>query len=275
MAIQGNFRGTTQSSFQIGKRGTTIYSKNDTPDSPAAGDLWIGSGVGEIKVYNANLTAWTGISESFPTLNVDDGTLFVDSANDTVSIGSVASNEKLFVNGNLRLGVNPSFQHGGAYVDLRHSNGGTTNFRVRDNTSNTDPIFSVYSASNSAQVFKAQGSTIRFHDAYTFPAADGTNGQVLTTNGAGQASWATVSSSGTLTHFHSSFQTVTSGEASTNASATVDYTFSELSGAVHYVVFLNRTMLRPTEYSVSGTTLTISIGVLATDDEIEVTGISN
>jgi hypothetical protein len=32
--------------------------------------------------------------------------------------------------------------------------------------------------------------------------------------------------------------------------------------------------MRASEYSVSGTTLTVNTGVLATDDQIEVTGIS-
>ena len=77
------------------------------------------------------------------------------------------------------------------------------------------------------------------------------------------------------THFHSSVQTVSSSEASTNASSTVDYTFSELSNAQHYAVFLNRVLLRPAEYSVSSTTVTVVAGVLAEDDEIEVTGFTN
>ena len=77
------------------------------------------------------------------------------------------------------------------------------------------------------------------------------------------------------THFHSSVQTVTSSEESSNASATVDYTFSELTNAQHYAVFLNRVLLRPAEYSVSGTTVTVTAGVLAEDDELEVTGFTN
>ena len=77
-----------------------------------------------------------------------------------------------------------------------------------------------------------------------------------------------------FTHFHSSAQTVTSTQSTNNASGSVDYTFSELSGAIHYVAFLNRTLMRASEYSVSGTTLTVNTGVLATDDQIEVTGIS-
>ena len=77
-----------------------------------------------------------------------------------------------------------------------------------------------------------------------------------------------------FTHFHSSAQTVTSTQSTNNDSGSVDYTFSELSGAIHFVAFLNRTIMRASEYSVSGTTLTVNTGVLATDDQIEVTGIS-
>ena len=78
-----------------------------------------------------------------------------------------------------------------------------------------------------------------------------------------------------LTHFHSSVVDVTSAVSTSNSTASVSYTFSELSNARHYVVLLNRQVLRPSEYSVSGTTLTIQTGVLATDDELEVTGFSS
>jgi len=76
-----------------------------------------------------------------------------------------------------------------------------------------------------------------------------------------------------LTHFHSAVQDVTSAQSATNASNTVNFTFSELSGAKTYGVYLNRNLLRPAEYSVSGTTVTIESGVIATDDELEVTGL--
>jgi hypothetical protein len=132
-----------------------------------------------------------------------------------------------------------------------------------------------------------------------YPTTDGTNGQAIITDGAGNLSFTTVDNgptdtdgltegstnlyytdarvdtnvSSALTHFHSSVQTVTSRQATNNSSARVDYTFSELSNAVHYQAYLNRQLLRPAEYSVSGTTVTIAIGVLATDDELEVTGL--
>jgi hypothetical protein len=76
-----------------------------------------------------------------------------------------------------------------------------------------------------------------------------------------------------LTNFHSAFQSVSAAQASANASAGVAYTFADLATAKHYNVYVNRMLLRPTEFTVSGSTLTIAAGILGTDDEIEVTGL--
>jgi hypothetical protein len=77
-------------------------------------------------------------------------------------------------------------------------------------------------------------------------------------------------------HFHSNETVVSSSEATSNASATQDYTFSDLSTALTYQVYLNRVLMRPTdEYSVSGSTLTIVAGVLDENDEIEVVGLKH
>lgn len=77
----------------------------------------------------------------------------------------------------------------------------------------------------------------------------------------------------TLSNFHATFQTVTAAQETTNASGSVSLTFGDLTGAIQYSVFLNRTLLRPTEYSVSGTTVTFASGFgLLAGDEIEVTG---
>lgn len=77
----------------------------------------------------------------------------------------------------------------------------------------------------------------------------------------------------TLSNFHAAFQTVTGAQETTNATGSVSFTFSDLSGAVQYSVYLNRQLLRPTEYSVSGTSVTFATGFgLVLGDEIEVTG---
>ena len=71
-----------------------------------------------------------------------------------------------------------------------------------------------------------------------------------------------------LTHFHSAVTDITDAADTT-------YTFSELTNARHYVVFLNRLVLRANEYSVSGTTVTLVAGTHDVGDELEVTGFSS
>jgi len=77
-----------------------------------------------------------------------------------------------------------------------------------------------------------------------------------------------------FTYAHSSAQTVNATVATNNGSGAVTFDFNELEGAMHYTVYLNRQLLRPGEFSVNtaSTTanLTISTGVLAEDDELEV-----
>ena len=163
MAIFGNFKGTTQSEFKIGKSTGNKLSTGTEPSSDqSAGDLFLDSSNSTVKVYTGS--AWQNIGSTLPELNVDSGTLFVDSSNDTVSVGSTSSNEKLFVNGNLRLGTNPSLQFAGAYLDVRHSNGSATNLRIRDNSSGSDPIFKVFNANNSSEVFKVEGNEVLYSD---------------------------------------------------------------------------------------------------------------
>lgn len=208
MAIFGNFKGTTTSEFKIGKSGGSKISTGTQPSSDlSAGDLWIDSDNSTLKIYNSS---WKPVGENLSTLLVDNGTLSVDSANDTVSIGSTSSNERLFVNGNLRLGTNPSLQYSGAYLDLKHSNGSGSVIRVVDNSSGTDPVFKVYNASNSAEVFKVDGSTIRLNDAYNMPTADGTAGQFLQTDGSGgisfSSSFTDLNITGTATYNTIEFQ---------------------------------------------------------------------
>lgn len=159
MAIFGNFKGTTQSEFRIGKTSAgNKISTNSLPESDlTAGDLHLDSSNSTLQVYN---NEWVNIGSTLPELNVDNGTLFVDSSNDTVSVGSTTSNDKMFVNGSLRLGTNPSLKHSGAYLDVSHTNGSATQLRLRDNeSSGNDPIFKIYDANNTSEVFKVQGST--------------------------------------------------------------------------------------------------------------------
>lgn len=206
MAIFGNFKGTTQPDFRVGKTGARIHGNSSLPASADAGDIWVDKSNSTLQVYESN--AWTSIGSTLTELNVDSGTLFVNSANDTVSIGSTSSNEKLFVNGSLRLGTNPSIKYSGAYLDLKHANGTGTVVRIRDNNNNTAPVFKIYSANNESEVFKVQGTNVTVANAYVLPITDGTAGQAITTDGTGNLSFttliATPSGSNTQVQFNDS-----------------------------------------------------------------------
>jgi hypothetical protein len=109
-------------------------------------------------------------------------------------------------------------------------------------------------------------------------------GTGISVSGSGEGASVTVTNTGvtsvnsltgglTLSHYHATFQTVTAAQETSNASNAVTFTFPDLSTSVHHMVLLNRQPLRPTEYSVSGGTLTIASGTgLLEGDEIEVTG---
>ena len=263
MAIFGNFKGTTQSDFKIGKSTGNKLSTGTQPSSDlSAGDLFLDSSNSTVKVYNGS--SWQNIGSTLPELNVDSGTLFVDSSNDTVSVGSTSSNEKLFVNGNLRLGTNPSLQFGGAYLDVRHSNGSATQLRVRDNSSGSDPIFKVYNANNSAEVFKVEGNEVLhadnvkakfgtggdleiYHDgsnSYIDDAGTGSlrlrSGTLTITNAAGSKTSAVFNSGGSQDLYHNNnkkFETTNSGIQTTGTvNVNGAYTLPTADGSANQVL---------------------------------------
>lgn len=232
MAIFGNFKGTTKTDFQIGKSGAKLSSSTKPSEDLSTGDIYFNTSNATIEVYDSE---WKSIGETLTALNVDNGTLFVDTANDTVSIGSTASNEKLFVNGSLRLGTNPAIKYSGAYLDLKHSNGTGTVVRVRDNTGNTDPVFKVYNANNTDEVFKVQGSNTTING-ITFPTSDGASGQVVTTDGSGNLSFTTVEA--TPGGSNTQIQFNNNGSFEGSAGLTFDDTTDTLeTGVVRGVIF--------------------------------------
>lgn len=236
MAIFGNFKGTTQSEFKIGKNTGNKISTGVLPDANVSlpGDLYIDSGNVGLKIYTGN--AWTSVGSTTETLNVDSGTLFVNNETDTVSIGSTSSNEKLFVNGSIRLGTNPAVKYSGAYLDLQHSNGTGTVIRVRDNNTNTDPVFKVSKANNSSDAFKVQGEAVTINNSYTLPSSDGTTGQVVITDGNGSLTFTTLSL--TAAGSNTQVQFNNNGNLSSSASFTFDDATNTLqTGVVRGIVF--------------------------------------
>lgn len=100
---------------------------------------------------------------------------------------------------------------------------------------------------------------------YTLPTADGTNGQVITTDGSGNLSFTTVSGSG---GYAASDLSITS-DTFTGNNSTVNYTLSQIATSdTHVIVSLNGVVQDPSEYTVSGTTLTFATAP-ALNDNVE------
>lgn len=76
-------------------------------------------------------------------------------------------------------------------------------------------------------------------------------------------------------HAHGSPVIVTSTQSASNDTGNVGINLG-VTGLVHYSVYINRMLMRPTEYSYNSTTgvVTFSTGTLTTNDELEITGLS-
>jgi hypothetical protein len=105
-------------------------------------------------------------------------------------------------------------------------------------------------------------SNIKINDAYTFPASDGTSGQVITTDGAGNLTFSTVDSvNGPTVVYQDNF---------TGDDSTVSFTLSAtITDEVLTQVYIDGVYQSKTSYSTSGTTLTFDTAP-ATGHDIEV-----
>jgi len=143
-------------------------------------------------------------------------------------------------------------------------------------TAETDAIASALQSAESKDVARMVTSDAYADasEAAAISSAESKDG-VRATAANSYADSAVTSFESSLTHFHSAVQSVSSSEETDNTTSTTDFTFSELTNARHYAVYINRQLLRASEYSISGTTVTIAVGIIALDDELEVTGFSS
>ena len=112
-------------------------------------------------------------------------------------------------------------------------------------------------------------SNIKINDAYTFPASDGTNGQVIKTDGSGNLSFAQLAADSASVMYKDTF--------TGNGSATAFTLANALNDEVQSNVYIDGVYQSKSTYSVSGTTLTFSTAP-ASGHEIEVistTGINS
>jgi len=112
-------------------------------------------------------------------------------------------------------------------------------------------------------------SNIKINDAYTFPASDGTNGQVIKTDGSGNLSFAQLAADSASVMYKDTF---------TGDGSTTGFTLSNaLNDEVQSNIYIDGVYQSKSTYSVSGTAITFSTAPLS-GHEIEVistTGINS
>lgn len=141
-------------------------------------------------LYLKNSTSGTGL------LRFDDGSssgqVTYDHSTDTMTLATGGASRVTVASGGLTSSVNAILSNSGTATELRFNepSGSGSNYTA----------------------FKAQAQSANV--TYTLPAADGTNGYQLTTNGSGTLSWAAAGSGGGLTKF-------TEAESTSSPNATV------------------------------------------------------
>jgi hypothetical protein len=107
---------------------------------------------------------------------------------------------------------------------------------------NNSADWALYNAGTISQPIYVTQSTnaVTFDRAYTFPTSDGSTGEVLTTDGAGNVSWGTTSGIGTVTSFSSGDLSPLFTTSVTNATSAPALSFT-LSNAGAYTILGNNT----------------------------------
>lgn len=160
MAITLNAKGTSVPSFTIGKNGTTLYQGSVDPSlfyTMHAGDVWFDNYDNSQWVWNAVATAWN--APKLANLTFSGSTISSSGADLTLSTNG--NNAHVTFAGDVGPGIITASAGQDLYIDP--TLGGGTNLIIVDNK---------------------------------WPAADGAANQVLTTDGAGNLSFTTISKIG-------------------------------------------------------------------------------
>jgi hypothetical protein len=207
---------------------TTIQIKKSlvsgvTPSSLANGEIAINQADG--KLFYSNPTggiSYIKNSQSFSTINADGSLILAGSPSDILSF---ANGQGIVVSGNTSSKV-ISYAIDSSVVTLSgsqtltdktfaSSSYGTYPIRVKDIIEND--VFKIYD-SGGGVVSTWLTATYLYFNNLKWPNVDGTNGQVLTTNGSGTLSWSTIGSG-------SGFVTTSGTETLTNKTLTDSSTY--------------------------------------------------
>lgn len=197
------------------------------------------------------------ITQGKATLLFSDGTNVRSGVSDIPALAGGSTGQVQFNNaGNLAGSANFTYD-GSAIVVLGAT--ATAELRVR----NTIRIYGSTSGFTGITVPAAAGSTT-----YSLPPADGTSGQVLTTNGGGGLSWTTVSGSGTagVTSFNAGTTGLTPALATTGA-VTLGGTLAVANGGTGQTTYADGELLigNSTGNTLTKATLTAGVGVTITN----------
>jgi hypothetical protein len=197
--VGSTFDGSADRTLNVTSTLDSVTDRGDTTtNSITVGGLTIGSGPGSYALPSSEGTngyvlttngtgtlTWAQASSSLKLTADSGGPRTVDLINDTVN----------FVGGTNITSV-ASAGAGGIEVTF-NLDSDLASVNSISSSSNTGDV-TLNASGGHSYVFKTDG-TVTFNNEYTFPAADGTSGYVLTTDGNGTLSWGQASSSFTVT----------------------------------------------------------------------------
>jgi len=276
MAIIMNAKGTSQSSFRIGKRGSRLYGTSDAPsdvNNISTGDLWFDSSNTLLKIatVSGGSVTWDKLTVGdADTLDSINSTSFARVDTDNTFANDITITGNLTVNGTqsiintetLNIADNeivlnsdlPSNQPATANAGILVNRGNESNVYIRWDEDEGEWTVNGQTFSAGAFVGNLSGNvigsiapngapnvvkanTLIVNGVYTMPTADGSANQVLTTDGSGTVSFANINA----TPGGSNTQIQYNDEGSFNGSSAFTYDESEaklsVGGAVSSILF--------------------------------------
>ncbi len=165
---------------QMAQQALGVYATSSNPTTVATGSMYYNSSNGNLYYYNHLSTSWNVIGASTSTgadVAADNAFTGQNTFTDDTTLGNVSLTGTLAITGTTTF-----------------TNATGTNLYVSNNITAGNALaatsLSVSGFSSSSLLFVSGSTTFRGIE-YLFPSADGSAGQVLTTDGAGGLSWST------------------------------------------------------------------------------------
>lgn len=217
MAVHFNVKGTTTPSFQVGKRGGKIFGATSVPADQAvtSGDLWLDSTNASVKIASVtnNVVSWVPILVSGTDITTEDltvtGNLTVTGTQTTLSTNTLEVEDNIVVlnsefNGADNVSDGGIVMNRGAEPDVSilwdESEGEWTlgaetlvaGGFVGTLSGNVIGSIRPNGTPNVIEGNTVTAGNLSITNAYAFPTADGTADQVLTTDGQGNLTFASI-----------------------------------------------------------------------------------